>query len=286
MGFRKLDNFLRNLKFLASHNLERHLSASLDSYKYELEDVVLPRPEILDAESAIDRLVRTGDSFVRYGDGELAIMMGRSVGFQRFDPRLAERLCEILAADRDRVMVGIPRYWFYYSEALLDSAKHYFRAWVARHRAAFLERLNLSKRYYDACASCMYATYRDYDFHAHYGKVRDIWRDKKVTVVCGRTVFDKIRPDIFDSASDVAYLHAPSLHAYAQYDDILARSLQIPEDRLLVLILGPTATVLACDLAEAGRRALDLGHIAKDYVYFRDGVARDRESAGRFYEPD
>jgi hypothetical protein len=39
-----------------------------------------------------------------------------------------------------------------------------------------------------------------------------------------------------------------------------------PVDNLLVISLGPTATVLAADLAREGRQALDLGHLGMFYA--------------------
>ena len=41
-----------------------------------------------------------------------------------------------------------------------------------------------------------------------------------------------------------------------------------PKDSLFVMALGPTATVLAEDLTNAGYRALDMGHVDTAYEAF------------------
>ena len=43
------------------------------------------------------------------------------------------------------------------------------------------------------------------------------------------------------------------------------------ENKLILIALGPTATVLAYDLAKAGYWALDIGHLDLEYEWFLKG---------------
>ena len=50
-------------------------------------------------------------SFLRYGDGEIAIMQGNSIPFQEYDERLAKRLRKLLRTDVEGLKIGIPYYY-------------------------------------------------------------------------------------------------------------------------------------------------------------------------------
>ena len=54
-----------------------------------------------------------------------------------------------------------------------------------------------------------------------------------------------------------------------KYDEILSTLKQESKDSLIILALGPTATILAYDLAKEGYQALDLGHIDIEYEWFK-----------------
>ena len=53
------------------------------------------------------------------------------------------------------------------------------------------------------------------------------------------------------------------------------------KDALLLLALGPTATVLAHDLAMEGVQALDIGHIDIEYEWYRTGATSKTVVAGK-----
>ncbi len=64
------------------------------------------------------------------------------------------------------------------------------------------------------------------------------------------------------------------------YDEILSAVKQYADANTLVLIsLGPTATVLAYDLAMAGIQALDIGQLDNEYEWYL------RNAAGRIEIP-
>ena len=54
------------------------------------------RFHIMGTDETITHILTTNDSIVRYGDGEMALMLGHDIHFQRFDVSLKERLAEIL----------------------------------------------------------------------------------------------------------------------------------------------------------------------------------------------
>ena len=61
----------------------------------------------------------------------------------------------------------------------------------------------------------------------------------------------------------------PAENCWACASEILKTTLSVSKDfDLVILALGPTATVLANDLAMNGIQALDLGHLDIEYEWF------------------
>ena len=60
-------------------------------------------------------------------------------------------------------------------------------------------------------------------------------------------------------------------NAWSRYDEILSRVLTVSSEYDVILIaLGPTATVLAYDLGKSGLWAIDIGHLDVEYEWFLD----------------
>ena len=69
--------------------------------------------------------------------------------------------------------------------------------------------------------------------------------------------------------------------AYA-YDKILECCKDQAKDKLFLLALGPTATVLAYDLCKIGYQAVDIGHIDLEYEWFLKGQGCRTEIVGKY----
>ena len=67
----------------------------------------------------------------------------------------------------------------------------------------------------------------------------------------------------------VNFIYGPKAHAFREYERILQEALKQPKDRLMIVVLGPTATILAYDLAKSGYQALDIGHLGKAYDWLK-----------------
>jgi len=243
--------------------------------------------QIEDTTSTMRMLLETNNSFARYGDGELALMHGLGIAFQNADPALAARLRQICRNPGDGLAIGIPRNWYIPDEALQEHVREYDRNWMRERARKFKAGLNRRVRYYDS-----YVTLRNqisldaFDRKTHFSIWRRIWTGKKILLVCGESVRTSWKADIFDCAADVELLMVPSKNAWSEYDTIFSAVKVKAQDRLVLAILGPTATVLAADCSAAGIRCLDIGHLGKDYDGYCQGVSHDRESTAQFFRPD
>ena len=97
---------------------------------------------------------------------------------------------------------------------------------------------------------------------------RRLWQGRPVLVVTGKGSRFDLLPELFDCAERVDFLHTAPVHAFADRAAILKGV----EDRarpetLVLLSLGPTATVLAHMIAAKGIQALDIGHLSASYSF-------------------
>ena len=79
--------------------------------------------------------------------------------------------------------------------------------------------------------------------------------------------------DIFENVKSIKRILCPSTNAFKNYNEILEKIIEFAEKENLILIsLGPTATVLAFDLAKLGYWAIDIGHIDIEYEWMKVGA--------------
>ena len=216
-------------------------------------------------------LINKKMSLSRFGDGELDLIMGRNIRFQKFSPKLQQRLKEVLYSQDSRIGIGIPIEVF---------AKNKSRFWVRREEkyAKILSHfINKDQVYFPA-----EITTRNIRSEWWFNKIRQVWNNRNVHLIHGKGIFDGFQYDIFDNAKSVTHQIAPNRHAFEEYDAILKEALKTNKDDLIIIVLGPTATVLAYDLAKQGYQALDLGHIAKNYDWYKRG----KKGTNGFYRPD
>ncbi len=293
--------FFKNLSYLFTRDLKKiakeskaiyctkeELNYALDFIKYELVDDLqnVEMPHIKSPLETIEYLANNNASFCRYGDGEFLIMEGKDIAFQKACPELAQRLNEIFKSNEKNILIGINYSWHHSVHNLRGFVKSFIRIWVGKNREKLTNLYNPTQQYWDAGCTQIYTIFDKFDFENYFKKVQQIWINRDIVIICGKNVFDKIKVNIFDCAKSVEYQYAPSINAFDEYDKILAEAQKIDEIKLIIMILGPTATVLAYDLAKQGYQALDFGHIAKDFDYYSRKIEHSQKTIIDFFKPD
>ena len=88
---------------------------------------------------------------------------------------------------------------------------------------------------------------------------------------------------LFNKSLSVKRIVCPSCNAYEKYESILNTVVEkTDKDDLIYISLGPTATVLAYDLAQLGYQALDLGQLDNEYDWWKFGVMDRTLISGKF----
>lgn len=213
------------------------------------------------------RLVVSGRSIARYGDGEFKMAShGAGIKSQQADARLSERLRQILQ-DSGECLVGIPN-------IRSDTPKADF--WGQHMKYGRL--LNLNRQYVSS-----FITRPDsapwINTAAFWTELATLWVGRDVTLVRGSGKSFTGERLMAAGARSVEEILAPRQHAWAEYEQLLKR---IGKPTRALLCLGPTATVMAVDLCRKGVHAIDLGHAGmfhKKYVTAEPMTVTDEEKA-------
>jgi glycosyltransferase family protein len=290
---------IKNIKFLFRKKLkdefnvikstQMDINDIMDNLKYELIDELNNTrvPKIMTVDETIDMLIKTNKSMARFGDGELNLMLGESIPMQKASPQLSNRLTEVFNSTDNGFCVAIVYALYHSKYNLTDINKHFWRYHGVKFRRAMEAFIDYDKLYGAAEMTLAYSYFKNYNYQAYFDKICQIWDKKDIVIVCGKTVFDKIETNIFDNAASIEYVYTPSIDAFEQYDSILHECLQKNVSKPFILICGPTAKVLAYDLMKNNRRALDLGHIAKQYDWFKKNKRTDKMvDVADFFSPD
>lgn len=274
-----IDPFKWKTQLLWKYNKEV-VQPTMNNLFYEMNASKLVKtkqiPTIISAEETIDILIKEKKSLVRYGDGEFEVMRNHSRHkFQNANAELADRLKEILGNDNADILVAIADNYgdlSSYTDYAANGIRYYLSPNVRKDHMALLD---MNRVYYDAYLSRPYIMYRDKTqdrMKEKFDKIKSIWRDQRVLMIEGTHTRFGVGNDLFDETREVVRILAPDKNAYDRYDDILEMAKRYAQDRLTLITLGPTATVLAHDLACLGYWAIDIGQVDTEYEWFLRGV--------------
>lgn len=234
---------------------------------YEIEDSSIIIPSVLSKEETLEELLNSNKSICRYGDGEFNIIDGSDIGFQNSDSELAKRLKEILIYNRQDIIVGIPNI-FGSLKKYDKKAKQFWRKFLFYNREKIYKCLDMDKQYYDSFISRPYFIFEDKNCDDYFNSLKKLWDKKDIIIVEGKFSRLGYKNNLFSNVSSIKRILCPEKNAWNSYDKILEMCKSISKDKLFIIALGPTATVLAYDLSSLGYRALDLGHIDIEYEWF------------------
>lgn len=252
----------------------------IDNLPYEVMD---PRskqsyqyPKFEKMEDTIRRIRDDGMSLARLGDGEFAIMRGiKRHEFQKIDDKLASRLFEVMESELPNLIIGIADN-FGSLERFTDEGAHGVRMYMSKEMRTYMDGiLDKDRIYADGYITRFYALMRDNNTDAPAKRLemlKSLWDGRDVIMVEGAQTRLGVGNDLFDNTKSIRRILAPATNSFDRYDDILTASLKNAEKGDLFLIaLGPSAGVLAYDLAKEGYQALDIGHIDLEYEWYLAG---------------
>lgn len=227
---------------------------------------------ILNPIESIQYIIDNRCSLSRYGDGEFGVMHGWNIGFQKTSEELAKRLSEVLVTRNiPNFKVAIP-YTFKKANGLLPFACDFWGKYVNDTADLWLKYLSRDEVYLDTELSRFYKDWKDYDRSTkHIRKLKQLWGGQKLVIVEGCQSRTGIGNDLYANAKSIERILGYATDAFFHYNEMLntiKKYIKPEDEKLILLSYGPTATVLAYDLAKLGYWAIDLGHLDVEYEWY------------------
>ena len=228
-------------------------------------------PNIADPLTTL-QIVNEGASLVRFGDSEFNLLMGKGINEQFADSKLKARLADILMGKDGNpdLRVGIP-YVISSLDGFTRESKKFWVQYLACNRAKIYQIINFEIDYLDAQITRFWINRNNPGFSNQlFDRWKLIWDNKKVLLVEGEYSRFGAGNDLFNNARVVKRILCPSQNAFFLYDKIKQETLRYAADYdVVLLVLGPTATVLGCDLAKEGLWVIDSGNLDMEYEWFK-----------------
>lgn len=261
--FREYDRKIQQYKLLLS-NIEYEIADKIRNNQYKF-------PIIRSDVETLELIIKERCSICRFGDAEFEMIFERErSAFQNVCVSLAERLRQIVNSSDEGIIICIADLYGCldkHTEASANAVRSYLSKGVREEHMALLD---LNKIYYDAYVSRPYINHKDKS-HADiiFSMWKMVWENRDVVIVEGELTRNGLKNDLFKGTSKIRRILCPTENVWIKYDEILKYILDnITKDELILITLGPTATVLAYDLAREGYQALDIGQVDNEYEWY------------------
>ncbi len=250
---------------------------------YPLVIKLYPLPRVKTIEQTLDELIEHKYSISRYGDSEFLYVIDKlNLPYQKFNPELRRRMIEILVSDLPGHCVGLP-IGYQSMDNLIRRSRITWRSQIAWVYPRLRKYLDLNKTYYNASMTRVYVTFENKSVSAlYFRKLMLLWEGKHVLLIEGDKSRLGVGNDLFANCTSVERILAPAHNAFEKYDELLFEAKKHDTSKLVLIALGPTATVLAYDLAKAGYQALDIGNVDIEYEWYRMGATSKVRIPGKY----
>lgn len=248
------------------------------------------RLDILSSEETIGHILKTNCSIARFGDGEFEMLLQpeRDLGFQTRNGELSARMKQVLESRNPNLLICLP-YTLNHLRGRTKHSRMFWYLWGKRddqhHRIVNLIR-QCQPAGYVYGDSQITRPYVAYETSAHSARIfpmlKKLWDGKDILFVEGEKTRLGVGNDLFDNARSIKRVLCPATNAFDHYEEILEAVKSVWNGEIILLALGPTATVLAAELTDSGMQALDIGHLDIEYEWFRSGAKGHDQVAGKF----
>ena len=226
-------------------------------------------------------------SVSRYGDGEYHIMANSiSIGFQNSSAELAQALRDVLIDENSNVLICLPycvnstagmtkkAATFWYNFSLRNYSDLYSLIFQCGKHDYIFGDTNLSRPYMDW--KCRWGA------SIKFSALVSIWRGKDILIVEGEQTRLGVGNDLFQETTSIKRILAPAENAFSCYSKIRGSVIENYHGELVLIALGPTATVLAADLSKEEIQAIDIGHIDIEYEWYLRKLKRKEAIPGKY----
>ena len=233
-------------------------------------NIIFKGIKIYNDDVTLNEIINKNKSISRFGDGEFRLIFGKNIGFQKYNKILSKRLLSILNTKEKNLLIGIN---VPYQQKILDifnyQAKTYYTEWLDSIKFK-LAKILKNKEYYSSTITRFYIDLESKKGVPEYiRKLKMIWNDREIVIIEGDKSRLGIGNDLFNNSKLIQRVICPTRNAFNSYFKILNTVKQkVNKNKLILIALGPTATLLSFDLYKLGYKVLDIGHIDIEYEWY------------------
>lgn len=203
------------------------------------------------------------------------LYFGERIGFQEVNDKLVSSLKHVLqATDAPNHIVGIP-YCLKNVDGTVKITRAFWGDFIRKFGKSLRPLLFGNRTYIDTQISRFYIEYYDRKRSTRQLQMlRRIWEERDVVIVEGNQCRTGVGNDLYDNAKSLQRILGYSTNGFSHYEKMLhaiTSHIKPEEGKLIILSYGPTATILAYDLAKLGYQAVDIGHLDIEYEWYQRG---------------
>lgn len=232
-------------------------------------------PQVASIDDTIRRIVDGRCSISRFGDGEMLLTHpDKEIGFQKGSAQLAQQLTQVLASRNEGHLVCISD-TFKNLERYNRKCRRFWRTHFFLYGSWWDKLLAPDRLYYNTFVTRPYMDFASKEACPRWFRsMRAIWDDRDIVFIEGAKSRLGVGNDLFDNARSIRRILCPARDAFEQIERIEQEACKIEKSALLLVALGPTATVLTYSLFRTGYQAIDIGHVDIEYEWWRMGARR------------
>lgn len=262
------DTKVKEIYLLKKENLR--LKKRLENAYYEYNENA-KKPLIENRITLLNIIIKEHRSLCRFGDGEFEMIFQRErPWFQKSSKELSSRLRQIIEKEK-KAIIAIPDIFgslSKYNDTNADNIRDYITGGT---RDRIYEVIDFERTYFDAYVTRPYIMYRDRGAAKEVFELyKKIWKGKDILIVEGAFGRMGYNNDLLEEAKSIRRIICPPKNSFEKIDVIRSTAIKYAKQSDLILVsLGPAATVLSCDLTHDGFWALDIGQLDTEYEWFR-----------------
>jgi len=227
------------------------------------------RWNIKTTKETIEKIIQ-GYSISRYGDGEFDIAFRKKeLYFQEYDSELSKYLREILNSNLEKLLVAIPRTLIEIKN-LKENEKYFWSRYYLKQKEKLEKNISKEKVYYDSMISRFYMPYINPKENIEsIDKLIKYFSNKKILIIEGENTRFGLGNSLLKNSSEIQRIILPDRNGFRKYKEVIEFTLEnFTRDNIILIALGPTATVLAYEFSKEGYQALDIGHLDVEYEWY------------------
>lgn len=244
-------------------------------------------PKVLNFDETVNNIIDSRMSVSRFGDGEFKWMFQRREdgNFEMNSPELAYQLKRVMKNENPKLMHCVPDVFSGLS-SYNNAAQEYWGVCLGLYGVTWAKSLMANVNYFDTQFTRPYMDYKDKsNVPEKFLHLKKIWNHKDVLLVEGSKSRFGLGNDLLENANSIRRILAPATNAFEKYEKIKEKLLECAtgdSNEIILISLGPTATVLAADCADLGWQAIDIGHLDIEYSWYLMNAKDKVPIAGKY----